>query len=110
MKILTYIQENKRQLVLGLLAFLLFTGLSFTFYDFLHEEPYTPPKKEMSKGKTVIEYKKNNYRALKLQAYDSLIDYKIFTVENIAKIDSLYPDSLCHCGDEFVDSIIKRMN
>lgn len=39
----------------------------------------------------------NEFSLLKRKALDSLIDNNIFTVENIMKIDSLYPDSLCDC-------------
>jgi len=48
-----------------------------------------------------------NYRDLKRRAMDSLIDNKILTPRNIAIVDSIYPDSLCKCGTNYVDSLLQ---
>lgn len=110
MKIINFFINNKRQIVLGLFAFLIFTGFTVTFSNLFNQEAtFKDPEPKIDLN-TVYKIKTaTNYRALKVKAFDSLIDNNLFTVENIAKIDSIYPDSLCHCGDQFLDSIIKGL-
>jgi len=69
------------------------TLITFNGRDF-RTLPIVKNKSIIKKTKTV---KIKNMRYLKLQAMDSLIDNKIWTVENIAKVERMYPDSLCDC-------------
>lgn len=56
------------------------------------------PKADTDSLLIMLDKTKNyQFTIQKRLAMDSLIDNNIFTVENIAKIDSMYPDSLCDC-------------
>lgn len=70
-----------------------------TLYNLVSSSIYNPTKKPME-IKLPIKSNDNiipNLKNLKTKAMDSLCENNILTIENIAKIDSMYPDSLCNC-------------
>lgn len=70
-----------------------------TVYNLVSSSVYNPTRKPLEiklpikKSDSIIP----NMKKLKTIAMDSLCDNDILTIENIAKIDSMYPDSLCNC-------------
>lgn len=93
-------------LSLAVLAIVFTLIISNMYTAFTTEIPhFNPTKQDLLNPKAdkdsllIMLDKTKNYQFTieKRLAMDSLIDYNLLTVENIAKIDSMYPDSLCDC-------------
>lgn len=112
-RLILYIKKNLRSFVLG--SFLLAVSVSFyNLFQISYTSSYITQDDTSLLSDTITPEIDSNtlkildYRYLKRMAMDSLIDNNILTPENIAKIDSLYPDSLCKCGNYLdLDTLIR---
>lgn len=107
-RLVLYIKENLRSIVLGSL-FLLVAVSFYNIYQVSMMSPTAQPDNQEQSEELInpamldsTSIQTLNYRVLKRLAMDSLIDNNQLTPENIAVIDSMYPDSLCKCGNEYV--------
>ena len=98
-KILFWLLQNKNKLVLYSIGLIFVVTMLNMTYNSLSSQllspseilNLTPPIKPKPKKHDT------NFKRLKREAMDSLVDHQILTPENIHKIDSIYPDSLCGC-------------
>ncbi len=96
--------NNKKPLVKKLILYS--AGLVFLLSMInLFSVPFLDSRNNQNKEGKIIKIKSkiqseptdNNFKELKRQAMDSLINNNILTPENIKKVDQQFPDSLCHC-------------
>lgn len=118
-KIILYIKNHLRSTILGVFGVIMLAVFFNLFSIAMHKpEPIRPSEKkeklseEMRKLQHMdsIQMQKVRNQVAKRLALDSLVDNKIFTPENIAIVDSIYPDSICDCAYtyHFDDTTIYR--
>lgn len=97
MKLIKIIKLNIGSFLLGATIFI-FLVFSYNIYV-SNQTPYDPYKdisfEDVKRVETQTQ--KSNFREKKLDALLFLVDSGIYNVENLNKLDSIYPDSLCHC-------------